>query len=303
MSTTANFVYTITPSSAAKDGWVNINMICTKEMKKNGEGCYGNNLGRSIPSTGIVRFNLDPGSYKISAYPGSVPGNYVGTTSPEFIITDSGVVTGTLALNLANLKFVISPANNAKWGYISLTNESTEISYDCSIDESGNCNVYAPAGTYRVEIFPGNSSSTALYTTISNLVVTGSTQVENVTLSGANVTGTVSSTTISAGRGYIEVQQRRTEGVNQYWQYIQSTNSSIDASGNFALALPEGTFRILARCSSNNCKDFLPSPSEVFTVGAGNTVVNITLRTANLTGTVSELANAVDGYVSVAESN
>jgi hypothetical protein len=305
MSTTANFVYTITPSSAAKDGWVNITNItmCTKEMKKNDDGCYVMNLGRTIPSTGIVKFNLDPGSYKISAYPGSVPGSYVGTTSPEFIITDSGVVTGTLALNLANLKFVISPANNAKWGYISITNESTEISYDCSIDESGNCNVYAPSGTYRVEIFPGNSSSTGLYTVISNLVVTGSTQVENVTLSGANVTGTVTPTTNSAGRGYIQVQQRRTEGVNQYWQYIPITNSSIDASGNFAMALPEGTFRILARCSSANCKDFLPSPSEVFTVGAENTVVNITLRTANLTGTVSELANAVDGYVHVAESN
>jgi hypothetical protein len=140
MSTTANFVYTITPSSAAKDGWVSIDTICTIAMKKSGEGCYESNLGRSIPSTGIVKFNLDPGSYKISAYPGSTPGNYVRTSSPEFTITNSGsVLTGTLALNLANLKFVISPANNAKSGNISLTNESTEISYDCSIDESGNC--------------------------------------------------------------------------------------------------------------------------------------------------------------------
>jgi hypothetical protein len=307
MSTTANFVYTITPSSAAKDGWVSIDTICTIAMKKSGEGCYESNLGRSIPSTGIVKFNLDPGSYKISAYPGSTPGNYVRTSSPEFTITNSGsVLTGTLALNLANLKFVISPANNAKSGNISLTNESTEISYDCSIDESGNCNIYAPAGTYRVEIFPGNSSSTAQYTVISNLVLTGSTQVENVTLSGANVTGTVSSTTISAGRGYIDVQQRKTEGVNQYWDNLWRARGTIDASGNFAIALPEGTFRLLASCQNrfqDECKDFLSTPSEVFTVGAGNTVVNITLRTANLSGTVSDLANAVGGYVYMSQSN
>jgi len=304
MSTNANFVYTITPSSAAKDGWVSVNTICTIEMKKNGERCYGSKLGRNIPSSGIVKFNLEPGVYKISAFPGSNPGNYVYATSPEFTITGSGaVLTGTLALNLANLKFVVAPAGNAQWGYITMTNQSTETTYDCSIDESGTCNLYAPAGTYRVEINPGNPSSTALFTVISNLVVTGSTQVENVTLSGANVTGTVSSTTVSAGNGYIEIQERKTEGVTQYWQYLSGNNANIDASGNFALALPEGTYRILARCSSNNCKDFLPSPSEIFTVGAGNTVVNITLRTANVSGTVSELANAVGGYVYVAESN
>jgi hypothetical protein len=302
MSTTANFVYTITPSSAAKDGWVNVNTICTIEMKKNGEGCYGINLGRNIPSSGIVKFNLDPGSYKISAYPGSNPGNYVYATSPEVTITGSGaVLTGTLALNLANLKFVVAPAGNAQWGYITMTNQSTETTYYCSIDESANCNLYAPAGTYRVEINPGNPSSTALFTVISNLVVTGSTQVENVTLSGANVTGTVSSTTVSAG-GYIQIQERKTEGVNQYWQYFPNA-TPIDVGGNFALALPEGTYRLLARCSSDNCKDFLPSPSNVFTVSSGNTIVNITLRTANISGTVSELVNAVGGYVYVAESN
>jgi hypothetical protein len=307
ISTTANFVYTITPSSAAKDGWANVNPVCTSEMKKNGQGCYGSRLGRNIPSSGIVKFNLDPGAYNLWAYPGSDPGDYVGTTSPEFTITDSGaVVAGTLALNLANLKFVISPSANAKDGSISITNQSTKISYDCSIDKSGNCNINAPAGTYRGEIYPGNSSSTALFTVISNLVVTGSTQVENVTLSSANVTGTVSSTTISAGRGVVEVQQRKTEGLNQYWDYLEGANGRIDASGNFAIALPEGTYRLSARCQgrfNNDCKGFLPSPSEVFTVSAGNTVVNITLRTANLTGTVSGFAGVSVSHVSVVQQD
>ena len=307
MSTTANLIYTITPSSAAKDGWSNVSPVCTIEMKKNGEGCYGSKTGRNIPSSGIVKFNLAPGTYTIWASPGGDPGNYVGTNSPVFTITDSGAVfTGTLALNLANLKFVISPSANAKGGSISITNQSTEISYEGYIDESGNCNIYAPAGTYRVEIFPGNSSSTAQYTVISNLVVTGTTQVENVTLSSANVTGTVSSTTISAGRGYVEVQQRKTEGVGQYWDTLWRSRGTIDASGNFAIALPEGTFRLLARCENrfnNDCRGFLSSPSEVFTVSTGNIVVNITLRTANLSGTVSDLANAVGGHVSMRQTN
>jgi hypothetical protein len=303
MSTTANFVYTITPSSAAKDGWVNVNLVCTIEMKKNGESCYKVNLGRNIPSSGIIKFNLDPGTYTITAYPGVELGGYVSTTSSELTITDSGaVVTGTLALNSANLKFVVTPSNNAKWGYIGITNESTKTLYECSIDESGNCNIYAPSGTYRVEIYPGNPSSTAMFTVISNLGVTGSTQVENVTLNSANVTGTVSSTTVSAGNGYIQIQERKTEGVSQYWEFLGG-NTEIDTSGNFALALPEGTYRLLARCWSNNCKDFLPSPSAVFTVGAGSTVVNITLRTPNLSGSVSELVNAIGGYVYFTENN
>jgi hypothetical protein len=303
MSTTANFVYTITPSSAAKDGWINVNTVCTIEMKKNGEGCYGLNLGRNIPSNGIVKFNLGPGTYKITAYPGSNPGNYVGTTSPEITITNSGaVVTGTLALNLANLKFIVSPAENARWGYITMTNQNTDATYDCSIDESGNCNVYSPAGTYRVEIGPGNPSNNAQLTIISNLIVTGSNQIENVTLSGVNVTGTVNSTTVSAGKGYIQVQERKTEGANQYWGGL-TLYTKIDAAGKFALALPAGTYRLLARCGSDDCKDFLASPSEVFTVSTGNTIVDITLRIANISGTVSELANAVGGYVYVAENN
>lgn len=308
MATTANFVYTITPSSTAKDGWVSINLVCTIEMKKNDEGCYGKSLGRNIPSSGIVKFNLDPGTYTATAHPQRDPGSYVSTTSPEFTITDSGaVVTGTLALNSANLKFIVSPAANARNGWLQITNQSTKTSYECSIDQSGNCNIFAPAGTYRVEIYPGKPSSTAMFTVISNLVATGSTQVENITLSGANVTGTVSSTTVSAGNGYIQIQERKTEGVNQYWEFLVGNNPYIDASGNFALALPQGTYRLLARCSPNissiNCKNFLPSPSAVFTVGTGSIVVDITLVTPNVSGTVSDLANAIGGYVHVTENN
>jgi hypothetical protein len=304
MSTTANFVYTITPSAAAKDGWINVNLACTIEMKKNGDDCYGFNLGKSIPTGGTIKLNVPPGTYTVMAYPGDDQGIYVPTRSPEFTITDNGsLFTGTLALNSANLTFVISPSGNARSGYITLENQSTKSYYDCSINESGNCYVYAPAGTYRVQINPGNPSNTAMFTTISNLVVTGSNQVENVTLSSANVTGAVNSTTISAGRGYVSVQQRRTEGANQYWDSIDSAGSGIDTSGNFALALPEGTFRLMARCGGDECKDFLPTPSEIFTVSAGNIVVNITLRTPNVIGTVNDLQNTVGGYAYVVEHN
>jgi len=303
MSTTANFIYTITPSSEAKDGWVNLNLVCAFSKGNEGEECYGSNLYKSIPASGIVKFNVQPGTYILSASPANDQGAYVSTNSPEITVTDSGTVSGTLALNSANLTFVVSPSANARSGWIALTNQSTKITYYCSITSSGNCYIYAPAGTYRAEIYPGNPSSSALFTVISNLVVTGSNQVENVTLNGANVTGAVNSTSISAGRGYIHVEQRRIEGGNQYWAPLDNAGGAIDASGNFAISLPEGTFRLLARCNQSNCKDFLSSPSEIFTVGAGNVVVNIALRTANISGTVSELANAIGGYVNVAQNN
>jgi large repetitive protein len=303
MSTTANFIYTITPSSEAKDGWVNLNPVCAFSKGNEGNECYGSNLYKSIPASGIVKFNVQPGTYILSASPANDQGVYVSTNSPEITVTDSGTVSGTLALNSANLTFIVSPSANARSGWITLTNQSTKINYYCSITSSGNCYIYAPAGTYRAEIYPGNSSSSALFTVISNLVVTGSNQVENITLSSANVTGSVNSTSISAGRGYIHVEQRRVEGVNQYWAPLDNAGGAIDASGNFAISLPEGTFRLLARCNQVNCKDFLSSPSEIFAVSAGNVVVNITLRTANISGTVSELANAIGGYVNVVQNN
>jgi hypothetical protein len=65
MSTTANFIYTITPSSAAKDGWVNLSLVCA--FSKGNEDCSETNLSRNIPASGVVKFNVEPGTYILSA--------------------------------------------------------------------------------------------------------------------------------------------------------------------------------------------------------------------------------------------
>ena len=290
MSTDPNLIYTITPKSVSSSGWVQIEEKQVHPKK----GTYFNYLdGVIVNAEGKARYFLEPGTYRLVVYPNQNGDGYVRTVSSEFTITSGGAdVVGTLALNQANLKFVVSPTANASGGSVVLR-DSQGNEFEGYINESGVAFVYAPAGTYSATISPGFSTPTANTTILNSLVVTGSSQSVDVTLSTGNVSGTVSSTAISAG-GSISVEQKIT-GVKVYWKQLNIW-STIDENGKYTIALPEGTYRIWADSSDGS---FIRTPSSEFTVGSSAVVQDITLRTANVTGTVSPTAKAVNGYVYV----
>jgi len=295
MSTDPNVIYTITPTTVSNAGWAQIEEKLFHPKK----GYYFSYTdGININEEGVARLSLDPGTYRIVAHPNGNGDGYVSTTSPEFTVTSGGAdVVGTLALNLANLKFIVSPIENAAWGSINISDEDG-YDYWGSINQNGIGFVGIPAGTYTVTIAPGTSSTTANTTVLSSFIVTGATQVVEVTLARGNISGTVSATTLSAG-GNIYVEQKIT-GVKTYWKRLNNVWSQIDENGMYSLALPAGTYRVWAE--SGDAK-FIRTPGAEFTVAsAGAEVVsNITLRTANVTGSVSDTSKAVNGSVYVSQ--
>jgi len=290
MSSDPNLIYTVTPATVSSSGWV----LLEEKLVHPKRGTSFNYLdGVNVNSEGKARYFLEPGTYRLVVYPNQNGDGYVRTVSPEFTITSGGAdVIGTLVLNKSNLKFVVSPTENASGGSVVLTNSGGD-EFEGYISESGISFIYAPAGTYTATISPGNPSVTANTTILTGLVVTGSSQTVNVTLSSGNVSGTVSSTAVSAG-GSIRVEQKMT-GVKVYWKQL-TIWSAIDENGKYSIALPEGTFRVWA--DSNN-GSFISTPSPEFNVGSSAVVQDITLRVANITGTVSPTAKAANGYVYV----
>ena len=290
MSSDPNLIYTITPTTVSSSGWVQLEEKQVHPKK----GTWFNYLdGVIINAEGKARYFLEPGTYRIVVDPNQNGDGYVRTVSPEFTITSGGTdVIGTLALNQANLKFVVSPTVNASGGSVILT-DSQGNEFEGYINESGISFIYAPAGTYNANISPGSSTATANTTVLTGLVVTGSSQTVSVTLSAGNVSGTVSSAAVSAG-GSIRVEQKMT-GVKVYWKKFNIW-AAIDENGNYSIALPEGTFRVWAY---SNDGSFIDTPSPEFNVGSSAVVQDITLRTANITGTVSPTDKAANGYVYV----
>jgi hypothetical protein len=290
MSTVANLIYTVNPSANSRGSWANFEEKFTHPIK----GSYFNYFdGAVVNSEGQVRQFLEPGTYRLSIYPNENGDGYVMTQSPEFTISAGGpTVTGTMTLAKANLKFVVSPSQNAKWGNISLV-DSDGNEFSGSINDSGVGFVAAPAGTYEVTVSPGDPSPSAGMTIIAGLVVTGSEQVENLTLSAGNVTGTVSPTTTS-NQGWVWAEQKIT-GTKSYWKRV-NVGSKIDENGNYSLALAAGTYRVWAESGDGS---FVRSPSNEFTVSSSNVDVDITLRTPNITGTVSPTNRGAYGSVYV----
>ena len=169
MSTVANLIYTVNPAANSRGSWANFEEKLTHPLK----GSYFNySDGGVVNSDGQVRQFLEPGTYRLSIYPNENGDGYVMTQSPEFTITAGGAtVTGTMTLAKANLKFVVSPSQNAKWGNISLV-DSDGNEFSGSINDSGVGFVAAPAGTYEVTVSPGDPSPSAGMTIIAGLVVT-----------------------------------------------------------------------------------------------------------------------------------
>lgn len=290
MSTDPNLVLTVTPTIVASSSWVNIEQKFTHPLKGN---YFDYAYGASLDKEGKLKFYLEPGTYRATIYPNENGDGYVQTVGSEFTVTDSGSdVLQTIALTKANLKFVISPSENAKWGNVTLT-ASNGDEYSGYINESGISFISVPSGTYKVIISPGNPSSSGGYTVLSSLVVSGSEQTSNVTLSTGNVSGTISPITDSRN-GYVRVEEKIT-GLKSYWKGLKVWGQ-INESGAFNLSLPAGTYRIWAE---SNDGSFVSSPSAEFTVESSNIVVNFTLRTANLTGTVTPNNKAANGYVYV----
>ncbi len=295
MSTFSNVTYTFNPTSISAGGWVNVERKVSCSIV---DSCFDwYDEGSQIRSDGTAKMFLEEGTYRVTVYPGDESQGHVSTTGEEFTVTSTTTsINLSMDIKVGNLKFVVTPIENAKYGWVRIDIDGGKALgkqyYYGNLNENGVAFLNVPIGTYRAIIEPGTSSDTAKTTIISSLVVTGSSQTVNVTLSAGNVSGIVSpANTTRGGSVYAEEKIGTTKS---YWSWT-SFSAVIQDDGSFNMSLPQGTFRLKAEPSQDGA--FIRTSSEEFVVGESPVTVNFTLRTANVSGSVSPSEKAVGGYV------
>jgi hypothetical protein len=231
---------------------------------------------------------------------------YVVTTGAEFTVAGNSVAL-EVTLSTGNVKGTVSPGLRAANGNVQAVRTSGSqyewLNAWSTIDSEGKYAMQLPPGTYRLRVEIPEGTNDYVRTETADFVV-GSTDVEkNITLDTPNIVGTVSPVEKSAG-GWIYAQQFSCKCGWSGWSAAPTfaNSSAISKTGTFGIKVPEGLTRLVAYPSWNST-GVVRTYSNSFTATANQQSVNITLSTGNVSGTVSSLANAAGGWISIQRYN
>ena len=115
----------------------------------------------------------------------------------------------------------------------------------------------------------------------------GDTNTVSFTLSDGNLRGTISSLANAIG-GWVRVEKK--DGNNWNWTNF---GTQVLEDGTYRLQVDDGTYRIVVS-PGWRASNVVETSSDEFTVAGGVTTVNLTLQSPNLTGTVTNVAAAID---------
>jgi hypothetical protein len=221
--------------------------------------------------------------------------------------TPSGPLVGlNLHLLAANVTGTVYQANGQEvmWGWIEVRRACDE--YDGCTEFVTGTNVsqgqfslsLAEDDTYYMSISPQSATDGSARTTFTLYVAPGQTyNNQTFTLKGANVTGTV---TLPGGApaqyAWVQVEKRTLIDDFEQWQWVD-VNAESNASGNFALFLGAGNYRLRVQPGSGT-PGASPALSATFTIaGADDTeIVNVSLSTPNVSGSVALPGGAPAAY-------
>jgi branched-chain amino acid transport system substrate-binding protein len=253
---------------------------------------------------GIYGFKEAPGTYQIEVRPGSTSDNGPVTTRiSNCVVGVSGVATCDVPLKSANIKGKITNelGDVYRYAYATLTKGNDKSYSSESIDVSnGLFKLNLDDGTYQVVVTPyweyqATYTSRSYEVTVVSGVVTTVKDLWSMETTSAiagiysfklgtpSVRGKVLEPLASTvGVPNINIQVARS---GQGEQWIYGTNT--DASGNFALTIPDGSYVIRA---IPNGKGYQYGKSETQTItivgGAIASQITLRLRAPNLTGRV-----------------
>lgn len=287
LSTTANFTIDVLPNDIAVGSSYNIQKKVVHPFK----GTYYQWVnGGLVATNGKIKANLDSGTYQIIIYPKSNRAGYVETTLTDLVLSGSNSISQTLNLAQANLTFKVN-LDSGQTGWIEGCNDDCSKYFYGEVGTDGYARVRVDAGTYNVTVTPQNQTRLKTGTRLLNLVVTGSAQEVEVTLQPANITGTISPSSKSAG-GWVSISKK----INDFeWRSINQTNAN--AKGEYFFYVENGTYKIYATC--NGKIQCIQTQSTEFTISSDTKTVNLTLATGNVTGTVTPTDRSKYGSISV----
>jgi hypothetical protein len=255
-------------------------------------------------TNGQIEGYLSPGDYYISWFADERdPLNRIESglrvLNRTIHVDNTGVTTFDLNIPSDNVTIRFS----AKGGVLTqarvygVRKDNYDAYFSCqTINGIGSC--YLPAGEYKITSYDYKNSNNNNYTNIGiegydiTFTVTANGVVDvSLLIPADNFTGSIK-------RGGIVIPNATVTFVNTSTDKAFNTNS--DSNGDFAIYLPDGTYRIdsYGYFQNNNYNYVsLSGLDQLITVGAGHPdSVNIDVPTATVNGTFS---NSVNGWVSV----
>jgi branched-chain amino acid transport system substrate-binding protein len=254
---------------------------------------------------GVFGFKVAPGTYQLEVRPYSNSTNGpVVTYVSDCVVASSGVATCNVALSSGNLsgKITNELGDTYRYSYANIWKMANGEYRDYQWVEvnSGVFRVNLADGTYRIRVEPyweyRSSYTSREYeiTVVSNAV----TQVKDLWLNETVTavsgvypfrlgTPSVSGKVLEPGTSTVGVRDVNilVAPVGEENKWIYSTNT--DASGNFALTIPDGTYVIRAVPYGTGFQ-YGKSESQTITVsgGAMSGTITLRLRNPNLTGRI-----------------
>lgn len=231
-------------------------------------GQYLNGTFTQTASDGSYQLFLAPGTYSINAQPPqSNPNGYAASSSIVTIGTSGTITSGSanISLTASNISgHVYGPGSSTtgvSYTGINVSNAATGQPLSNGFASSASDGSYAikvPDGTYTLNAQapfpnPNNYSSGSTTVTVLNGAITAvngspSSGPADIHLSQSNVLGEV----IAPGSGNVGVSGSFIQVVNSVTGQFLNVFANTDNSGNFATALPAGTYQLTAQPSFNN---------------------------------------------------
>ena len=279
------------------------------------ENDYYYSIANRWVDNGLFGFKVEPGTYRIEVRPYYSRNNEEVATGykADCVVTSSSNAVCNVALNTPNLKgFIANELGQAypySYAYLNLiSGESKYTDKSINVNE-GRFTTFISDGTYQLFVVPYYDKR-ALYTdrsyrlVVAGGVVTGAYDF----LTGDTVTAvsgvypfklgvpSVKGKVVAPGTGglpmaNIQVQLGPVGDSSNYWTHGTST----DANGNFALTVPDGTYRLQAVPTGGG---FLYGKSAAIVITITNgavtaaptgynlSLLTLALREPNLTGRV-----------------
>ena len=223
----------------------------------------------------------------------------VRTETVDFTISGSTPIEMNVTLDAPNVSGIITPIDKSAYGWVYAEQYACKcgwsgwsgapgVATSSGIKSDGSYAMKLEDGVSRVVAFP-RYDATGVTRTVSDTftVAAGTPVTKDFALSEGNVRGTISSTANAAG-GWVRVDKKN----GSSWDWT-SYGTQVLEDGSFRLQVDDGTYRLIVS-PGWRASGVVETPSEEFTVAGDQKIVNVTLLAANLTGSITNLAAAVD---------
>jgi hypothetical protein len=293
---TGNLSGTVSDIEKSSGGWIQV-------LKTDGAYPQWTNYRTNISSQGKYALQLPNGQYRLQIFPREDATGVVRTETTDFTISGSTPLEVNVTLDTPNVSGVITPIAKSADGWVyaeqlackcgwSGWSGAPGVAASSSVKSDGSYAMRLENGVSRVIAVP-KYNATGVTRTVSDTftVTTGSSTTMSFALSEGNVRGTISSLANAAG-GWVRVEKLASKDGATWWEWT-NYGAQVLEDGTYRLQVEDGTYRILVS-PGWRASNVVETPSSQFTVAGDQKVVNLTLLAPNLTGSITNLAAAID---------